>query len=51
VFAFGKHSGRALVDVARTDPNYLTWVLTRPFLADVHDLVRATLAASRIRAK
>jgi len=48
VFAFGKHTGRSLADVARTDSNYLTWVLTRPFLSDMHELVRATLAAARI---
>jgi DNA polymerase-3 subunit epsilon len=47
VFAFGKHAGRPLADVARTDPEYLAWVLTRPFLTDVHDLVRAALAAAR----
>ncbi|MCE9556543.1 MAG: 3'-5' exonuclease [Planctomycetes bacterium] len=51
VFAFGKHSGRVLVDVARTDPDYLAWVLTRPFLADVHELVRAALAGSQLFAK
>jgi DNA polymerase-3 subunit epsilon len=49
VFAFGKHIGHALTDVARSDPSYLAWVLTRPFLADVHDLVRAVLAASAVR--
>lgn len=49
VFNFGKHTGRDLSDVARTDPDYLTWVLTRPFLADVHELVRAALAATRVR--
>lgn len=27
VFAFGKHAGRPLADVARTDPGYLAWVL------------------------
>lgn len=51
VFAFGKHASRALADVARTDPGYLAWVLTKPFLADVHELVRAALAASRIVTK
>lgn len=43
VFAFGKHAGRPLADVARTDADYLGWMLTRPFLADVHDRVRAAL--------
>jgi DNA polymerase-3 subunit epsilon len=45
VFAFGKYSGRPLSEVARSDPRYLEWVLTRPFLSDMHDLVRAALAA------
>ncbi len=49
VFAFGKHAGRPLADVARTDADYLGWMLTRPFLADVHDLVRAALVAARGR--
>ena len=39
-------AGRPLADVARTDPGYLQWVLTRPFLPDAHDLVRAALAAA-----
>jgi DNA polymerase-3 subunit epsilon len=47
VFAFGKHAGRRLADVAATDPGYLEWVLGRPFLPDVHHLVRAALAARR----
>ena len=45
VFGFGKHAGRPLADVARTHPDYLTWMLTRPFLADVHELVRVALTA------
>ena len=48
-FAFGKHAGRRLDDVARTDPGYLEWLLTRPFLPDVHALVRAALHAARRR--
>jgi DNA polymerase-3 subunit epsilon len=48
-FAFGKYAGRPLADVARTDPAYLRWVLTRPFLSDVHDLVRAALDGARGR--
>ena len=43
VFGFGKHAGRPLADVARTDPDYLGWMLTRPFLPDVLDRVRAAL--------
>lgn len=46
MFAFGKHAGRRLDDVARTDAGYLEWVLTRPFLPDVHHLVRSALHAA-----
>lgn len=46
-FAFGKYVGRPLAEVARADPGYLAWVLTKPFLADVHELVRAALVAAR----
>jgi hypothetical protein len=38
-------TGVRLADVARTDPDYLAWMRTRPFLADVHDRVRAALDA------
>jgi len=31
VFAFGKHAGRPLAEVARAHPDYLEWVLTRAF--------------------
>ena len=44
VFAFGKYSGQALAEVAARDPGYLKWILGRPFLDDVHDLVRGALA-------
>lgn len=43
-FAFGKYSGQLLTDVAARDPGYLKWMLGRPFLDDVHDLVRRALA-------
>lgn len=46
-FAFGKHRGRPLADVAGSDRGYLEWMLTRPFLPDVHALVRAVLAVGR----
>ena len=39
-FAFGKYAGRPLADVAAADPGDLEWVLARPFLDDVHALVR-----------
>jgi DNA polymerase-3 subunit epsilon len=44
VFAFGKYSGQTLTAVAARDPSYLRWMLGRPFLDDVHDLVRRALA-------
>ncbi len=28
-FMFGKHNGKAIADVAATDPNYLQWLLTQ----------------------
>lgn len=43
-FAFGKYSGQTLTAVAARDPSYLRWMLGRPFLDDVHDLVRRALA-------
>ncbi len=38
-FAFGKHRGRALEEVARTDPGYLRWFLDQDFLDDAKALV------------
>jgi hypothetical protein len=46
VFGFGKHAGRPLTEVARTDPSYLNWMIGRPFLEDVHALVRAAVRLS-----
>lgn len=43
VFAFGKYIGRSLDDIARDDPEYLRWLLGRPFLPDVQRLVREAL--------
>jgi DNA polymerase-3 subunit epsilon len=43
VFAFGKHAGKGLASVARDDPDYLRWMLSRNFLPDVHALVRRAL--------
>ncbi|OWK34229.1 hypothetical protein [Fimbriiglobus ruber] len=42
-FAFGKHAGRPLAAVARTDPGYLDWMLGQGFLDDIRDLVREAL--------
>jgi DNA polymerase-3 subunit epsilon len=44
VMGFGKYAGRLLAEVAACDPGYLRWMLGRPFLDDVHDLVRRALA-------
>lgn len=44
VFAFGKYSGQPLAGVAARDSGYLRWMLGRPFLDDVHGLVRRALA-------
>lgn len=42
-FAFGKHAGRFLEDVAMMDPGYLRWFLGRDFLEDAKEIVRAAL--------
>jgi DNA polymerase-3 subunit epsilon len=40
VLGFGKHAGRPLADVARTDPSYLSWVLaTVPLLDDARQRI------------
>lgn len=44
VFAFGRHRGRPLAEVAAADPGYLHWMLGQPFLDDAHALVRRALA-------
>jgi DNA polymerase-3 subunit epsilon len=44
VFGFGKHAGKSLAAVAACDRGYLEWMLARPFLDDVRDLVRRALA-------
>ena len=41
VLGFGKHAGRPLADVARTDPSYLTWLLAKvPLLDDARQRIR-----------
>jgi DNA polymerase III subunit epsilon len=44
VFAFGKHAGRSLREVAAESPDYLRWMLEGDFLDDVKDLVRSAIA-------
>ncbi|OWK38737.1 hypothetical protein [Fimbriiglobus ruber] len=48
VFAFRKHDGRSLTEVAPTDPRYLEWMLGQAFLDDAHDLDLRTLAGQSI---
>jgi len=43
VFAFGKHRGRSLDDVAKEAPDYLQWVVTSDFPDDAKQLVREAL--------
>ena len=43
VFAFGKHLGRPIDEVARLDPGYLSWFLDRDFLDDAKVLVGRAL--------
>jgi DNA polymerase-3 subunit epsilon len=43
VFAFGKHQGRTLRDVARAEPDYLRWIVGTDFPEDAKRLVRRAL--------
>ena len=43
VFAFGKHLGRPLDEVADQDPGYLHWFLAQGFLADARAVVERAL--------
>ena len=45
VFAFGKHRGRKLEQVAREAPDYLRWVIETDFPEDAKQLVREALEA------
>jgi DNA polymerase-3 subunit epsilon len=47
VFAFGKHRGRSLRDVAAQAPDYLDWVVGSDFPEDAKQLVREVLAELR----
>jgi DNA polymerase-3 subunit epsilon len=42
-FAFGKHQGRALREVAREAPDYLEWILNSDFPEDARQLVADAL--------
>lgn len=43
VFAFGKHQGKPLVEVAEQSPDYLQWILKTDFPDDAKSLVRQAL--------
>jgi DNA polymerase-3 subunit epsilon len=47
-FAFGPHRGQPLVAVARTDPGFLQWMLTRDFPDDAKAIVKDALRSSRL---
>jgi DNA polymerase III subunit epsilon len=44
-FAFGKHRGLPVETVARSDPDYLQWMLGQDFLDDAKAIVREALLA------
>lgn len=46
-FTFGKHSGRPLDKVAKTDRSYLEWMLKEDFLMDSKALIRQALGVAR----
>jgi DNA polymerase-3 subunit epsilon len=47
VFAFGKQKGRALREVARSQPDYLQWILKQDFPEDARQLVEKALRGER----
>ena len=49
VFAFGKHLGRPLDEVACRDPGYLSWLLNQDFFDDAKALVGQALARAESR--
>jgi DNA polymerase-3 subunit epsilon len=48
-FAFGKHRGRRLADVAREMPDYLEWIAGADFPEDARALVRRALDGELMR--
>jgi DNA polymerase-3 subunit epsilon len=50
VFAKTKHRGQALDDVARRDPSFLEWMLSKDFGPDVKKVVREALAQAKAHA-
>jgi DNA polymerase-3 subunit epsilon len=47
VFNFGRQKGRALKEVARSQPDYLEWILKQDFPDDARSLVVAALRGDR----
>jgi len=47
VFAFGKQKGRPLKEVARSQPDYLEWILKQDFPEDARALVLSALRGGR----
>ena len=46
VFAFGKHQGQPLAEIAGRHPDYLEWILGSDFPDDARELVRGALAGA-----
>ncbi|WP_165227485.1 3'-5' exonuclease [Aquisphaera insulae] len=44
VFGFGKHLGKPVGEVAKTDPSFLDWMLGRDFNEEAKDVARLALA-------
>ena len=51
IFNFGKHEGRPLKEVARTESDYLHWVLGQDFPPDVKDLINDALEDAGAKAE
>lgn len=49
VFAFGRHAGRPLVEVARTQRDYLEWILRTDFPDDARAFVERALRGDPVR--
>jgi hypothetical protein len=45
--AFGKYNDRPLDEVARDDPDYLRWMLSKSFLTDTKAIAYEALERSR----
>ena len=43
IINFGRNAGRKLRDMARTEPNFLKWMISKQFPRDVTDVIEAAL--------